>query len=235
MADADLKSADLKDRPRERLQADVRKDQIVQTVLKLVGERGADAVSTQLIADSIGRSQGIVFRHFPTKEALWSDVIGWLQENLEQVWTRAIAPQRAHQPPLQRLKQIFLGHLEMIQNYPALAQIVMSDHLRHEYPSIDDRFKTLHLAYDKHVKGLLDEAVRAGEVSRTIDVEDAATLYFCAIQGLGFQFAIAGLRSNQLKKHGARIFALFLRALASERIASRLDEGQRSRAEGSDK
>ena len=67
--------------------AAARKRQIVETALELVAEHGADAVSAQLIADTIGLSQPAVFRHFPTKEAVWMAVIAWLQDRLAQVWS----------------------------------------------------------------------------------------------------------------------------------------------------
>lgn len=198
--------------PRERLQAEDRKSQIIQTVVQLVDERGLDAVSTQLIADTIGRSQGVVFRHFPTKEALWQAVFDWLQESLRQVWVRALA-KREGESAMFRLERIFSGHVALINEFPGIAKMVMSDQLRQQYPSLNENFRALHIRYEKHVKGLLEEAALNGEISRSTNVADAAVLYFCSIQGLGFQFAIAGLRRSQLLSDATRIFALFTRAI----------------------
>lgn len=197
---------------RERLQADERKEQIVQTVLQLVHERGADQVSTQLIADTIGRSQGAVFRHFPTKEALWTEVLAWLQESLEGVWTRALLDHGA-EPPLVRLENILLGHIGLIERFPAIAKVVMSDDLRHRYPTLNERFHELHIRYERHVTDLLKQAIRGGQLPKATNVSDAATLYFCIIQGLGFQSAIAGLRSTKLARLASSMFSFFVRAL----------------------
>lgn len=200
--------------PRERFLAQDRKIQIVQTVLHLVNERGIEAVSTQLIADTIGRSQGVVFRHFPTKEALWSSVIEWLRDRLENVWTEA--HQHRGKSALEKLEGMFVGHITLIDKYPGLAKLVMSDHLRHQFPSINESFRDLHRNYERHVVALLEEAVRDGTISSAIGIPDAATLYFCAIQGLGFQFAIARLRRTQLTADGARLFKLLVRALVAQ-------------------
>jgi TetR/AcrR family transcriptional regulator len=197
---------------RERLQAEERKEQIVQAVLRLVHERGADSVSAQLIADTIGRSQGAIFRHFPTKEAIWIAVLAWLEECLADVWTRALLDRR-DEPPLVRLEAIFLGHIGLIEKFPAIAKVVMSDDLRHRYPVLNKQFQRLYILYDRRVTDLLEEALRIGDIPKSTSISDAATLYFCAIQGLGFQSAIAGLRSTRLAGHASRIFSLFTAAL----------------------
>lgn len=197
---------------RERLQADERKEQIVQTVLRLVHERGADSVSTQLIADTIGRSQGAVFRHFPTKEVLWTEVLAWLQGSLEGVWTRALLEHR-DEPPLARLESILVGHVGLIEKFPALAKVVMSDDLRHRYPMLNEQFQRLHILYERHVTDLLKEAVQLGQLPKTTNVSNAAILYFCIIQGLGFQSAIARLHANKLASLASKMFLFFVRAL----------------------
>ncbi|MGY4371738.1 AcrR family transcriptional regulator [Bradyrhizobium sp. LB1.3] len=225
-----MASAAAKQEPRERFLAEDRKSQIVQTVLHLVNERGVDAVSTQLVADTIGRSQGVVFRHFPTKEALWTSVIEWLRERLETVWAEAREFHDSDKS-LKTLERMFLGHIKLIDKYPGLAKLVMSDHLRHQYPSINESFRDLHRRYESQVIALLEEAVRCGIISSTINIPDAATLYFCTIQGLGFQFAIARLRRTQLNADAARLFELLMQAfLASGVAGTRPTSGRPQRA-----
>ncbi len=69
-------------KPRPRLSGEARQQQIVETVLDLVVEHGADGVSVQAIADRIGLTQPAVFRHFRSKEAIWVAVMTWLEEQL---------------------------------------------------------------------------------------------------------------------------------------------------------
>ena len=53
-----------------------------------------------------------------------------------------------------------------------------------------------------------------GLVPRALPADDAATLFLCMIQGLGFQFAIAR-RPLRLRREADRVFALYLRAIAN--------------------
>jgi AcrR family transcriptional regulator len=204
--------------PYDRMPATQRKQQIVETALELVAERGADAVSAQLIADTIGLSQPAVFRHFPTKEAVWMAVIAWLQDRLAEVWSEARGDEQ-HPRPIWVLRRMLLGHVELIIRYPGLAKVVFSDHIRHQYPRLHEQFHAFHRQYEREVTTLLEDAVRASDLPSTTDVAAAATLYFCTIQGLGFQFAIAGYRRARVWDCATRLFALYARAIDARAAA----------------
>src|SRR5262249_30285628 len=139
--------------------AAARKRQIVETTLELVAEHGADAVSAQLIADTIGLSQPAVFRHFPTKGAVWMAVIGWLQDRLAGVWSEARGD-RQDPPPIWVLKRVFLGHIELIIRYPGLAKVVLSDPTPPHYPPPHTPFHALHRWDQCEVSTLFCDAVR---------------------------------------------------------------------------
>ena len=203
---------------RDRMPAAARKRQIVETTLELVAEHGADAVSAQLIADTIGLSQPAVFRHFPTKGAVWMAVIGWLQDRLADVWSEARGDQQ-DPPPIWVLKRVFLGHIELIIRYPGLAKVVFSDHIRHQYPALHEQFHALHRWYEREVTTLLDDAVRTSDLPSTTDIGAAATLFFCAIQGLAFQSAIARYRRSHVWDRATRVFALYGSAIGARQTA----------------
>jgi AcrR family transcriptional regulator len=192
----------------ERLPAESRKPQIVQVVLRLVVERGADAVSAQLIADAIGVTQPAIFRHFPTKEAIWLAVIDWLEDRLDEIYRAA----DSEGPALAVLSRMFLEHVRLVERHPALAKLVFSDHLRLQYPSLQKRFAKIHKAYQARVAGLIERAKAQGAVANAVRSADAVILFLCMIQGLGFQFAIARV-SQALMPEAEHVLELYLRAL----------------------
>src|SRR5215470_6221375 len=129
----------------DRLPAHSRKQRIVETVLELVAGHGTESVSAQLVADAIGVTQPAVFRHFSTKEALWLAVMDWLEERLVAIYSAV--DEDPGQPSLVVLGRMFLGHVRLIARYPALAKLVFSDHLRLQYPRLQERFGGIHKAY----------------------------------------------------------------------------------------
>jgi AcrR family transcriptional regulator len=197
--------------PRARLHTDKRKRQIVQVVLQLVADQGVDSVSTQRIADTIGFTQGAVFRHFSTKEQVWSAVMDWLEEQLEAVWSEARL-QGEDQNEIPVLKRMFLGHIELIERHPGLVKLIMSDHIRHQFPVFQERFAALHRRYEREVRQAINAGVRDAKLPKLIDREAAVTLFLCAIQGLAFQFSIARVKPA-LRKDAARVYKLFVGAV----------------------
>lgn len=54
---------------------EVRKQEIVDTALRLFGEKGYEKTSITDIAKAIGVAQGLCYRYFPSKEALFDSAI----------------------------------------------------------------------------------------------------------------------------------------------------------------
>ena len=195
----------------DRFPADSRKQQIVETVLELVATRGTEAVSAQLVADAIGVTQPAIFRHFPTKEAMWLAVMDWLEHRLVAIYSAAGDNGEAD---LVVLSCVFLEHVKLIERYPALAKLVFSDHLRLQYPSLQARFGKIHKAYAARLAAAINRAKSDGAVGDAVAAKDAATMFLSLIQGLGFQFVIARL-PMQFPIEAERVLALYLQAITS--------------------
>lgn len=201
----------------DRYPSGSRKQQIVETVLGLVAAHGTEAVSAQLIADAIGVTQPAVFRHFPTKEAIWLAVLDWLEGRLVAIHRGSDVP---HESGLIVLSRMFLAHAKLIERYPALAKLVLSDHLRLQYPDLQARFHKIHKAYMARLSALIDRAKTEGTLTQPVATKDVATMFLSLIQGLGFQFAIARL-PLKLMTEAERILALYLQSIvASKDIAA---------------
>jgi AcrR family transcriptional regulator len=62
-------------KPRPRLSAQVRKDAIARAALPLFARNGLHGVTTRELAVACGVSEALIFRHFPTKEALFNEML----------------------------------------------------------------------------------------------------------------------------------------------------------------
>jgi TetR/AcrR family transcriptional regulator, transcriptional repressor of aconitase len=61
--------------PKTRLTAKLRKESIAQSVLPLFARKGLKGVTTVELAKSCGVSEALIFRHFPTKAALYNEML----------------------------------------------------------------------------------------------------------------------------------------------------------------
>jgi len=175
-----------------------------------------------------GVSNGALFHHFPTKEAMWLAVMDWLEQRLVAIYSAADDSREAS---LVVLSRMFLEHVKLIERYPALAKLVFSDHLRLQYPSLKERFGKIHKAYAARLAVVIDRAKSDRAVGDADAPKDAATMFLSLIQGLGFQFAIARL-PVKLSTEAERVLALYLQAITSSAKAEQRALGTIETAKG---
>lgn len=196
---------------RKRLGADERREEIIRVTLELAARQGVDDVTTQDMAQAMGLTQGAVFRHFPSKDAIWLAVMQWVRDRLMTVLSRAAA--QGHDP-LDALQRMFFAHIEFIAGHPAIPRVLMSEHLHGRSTVLRQLVTEIMLGYEAKIAGLLTDAQAQGMARADLDVHAAATLYIGMIQGLVLQASI--LRGQRtLAAEAARTFPVFLQAIRS--------------------
>ena len=194
---------------RRRLGADERREEIIRVTLALAAKQGVDDVTTQDMAQAMGLTQGAVFRHFPSKDAIWLAVMQWVRDRLMDVLGRA-APQG--RDPLDALQRMFFAHIEFIAGHPAIPRVLMSEHLHGRNTALRQLVTEIMLGYEEKIAGLLGDAQARGLARADLDAHAAATLYIGMIQGLVLQTSI--LRGKRtLAAEAARTFPIFLQAI----------------------
>jgi len=192
-----------------RKSADLRKAQIVETILVLADRIGPDRVTTGAIATEVGVTQAAIFRHFPTKAEMWVAVADHVASLLTAAWTKAL---EGSQPPVERLKALVGAQLDQITANPAMPMLLFSRELNVENAALRaafrDRLVTLH--------GLLMREVIQGQQDKTLvsDVAaaDVAVLLTSLIQGVAIRWSL-GARDFDLRNEGLRLLAVQLRLL----------------------
>ena len=194
---------------RRRLGADERREEIIRVTLALAAKQGVDDVTTQDMAQAMGLTQGAVFRHFPSKDAIWLAVMQWVRDRLMDVLGRAAAQGR---DPLDALQRMFFAHIEFIAGHPAIPRVLMSEHLHGRNTALRQLVTEIMLGYEEKIAGLLGDAQARGLARADLDAHAAATLYIGMIQGLVLQTSI--LRGKRtLAAEAARTFPIFLQAI----------------------
>jgi AcrR family transcriptional regulator len=198
-----------KETTRKRLGADARREEIIRVTLDLAARQGVDDVTTQDMAQAMGLTQGAVFRHFPSKDAIWLAVMQWVRDRLMAVLGRAAEQGR---DPLDALERMFFAHIAFIDGHPAIPRVLMSEHLHGRSSALRQMVTEIMLGYEAKIAGLLQAAQSQARVRADLDTHAAATLYIGMIQGLVMQSSI--LRGKRtLVAEAARTFPVFLQAV----------------------
>lgn len=194
--------------PQPRFSAKQRQAEMVQAVLALAAKQEPANITTTLIANEVGLSQGAVFRHFPNKEAIWQAVAEWLEASLLSIVKKAAC---TADNPLENLAAIFRAHIRFVQENPGVPRFIF-----HELQQpADSPAKQKVTAMLKTYSGILAEQLRQAKTTGLtypyLDEQSAAMLFIGSLQGLVMQSMLAG--SAILQGNASGVLDLYLRAV----------------------
>ena len=195
--------------PKTRLAAGERQLEIVRAVLALAAENSPDAITTQAIAQQMGLTQGAVFRHFPTREAIWLAVVDWVEQNLSHAIAAAVAEAR---DPLDGLGRLFETHVAFIAAHPSAPRLIFNELQKPADHPVKQRVCDLLDRYRRRVAELLARAKAQGLIEPELDEAAAATLFVGTVQGLVMQTLLVG-DPQTLQSAARRLWPLYLRGL----------------------
>ncbi|TDL84776.1 TetR/AcrR family transcriptional regulator [Meridianimarinicoccus aquatilis] len=204
-----------------RQSAEERKTQIVAEVLRLADEIGPDRLSTTDVARAVGLSQPAIFRHFPTKGALWLAVAEDIADRLQESWAASEAEAAA---PKARLRGLIGAQLSVISATPALPSILFSRELQVDNQALRDVFRGLLGAFQSRLVAVIRDLQAAGDMKRDVSPEDVAILLTSLVQGVAIRWTL-GARGFSLPQEGLRLFDVQLVLLNAEEDV--LDEKKR--------
>lgn len=197
------------DIPSKRIPAAERRAVTVEAVVSLAGNQNPSDITTAAIAKHMNVTQGALFRHFPSKDAIWEAVMKWVAERF---LARIDDSARGIESPLAAMEAMFMSHVEFAAEHPGMPRMVFSELQRAEQTPAKRMVQTLLQRYGKRLHGLIEKGKTSGELSAALDAEAAATLFIGTIQGLVMQALVAGDVGRMLKD-APRVFAIYRRGI----------------------
>ncbi|WP_343082442.1 TetR/AcrR family transcriptional regulator [Ostreiculturibacter nitratireducens] len=195
-----------------RKPADIRKAEIVRTVLDLADRIGPDRVTTNAVAQAIGVTQAALFRHFPSKAALWEAVAEQVSDQLGEAWNVAL---RSTDAPVERLRALVGAQLAQIKSTPAMPMLLFSRELNVENDQLRRLFRDRLGAFHAVLATEIGQAQQLGAVRRDIEPADAAVLLSSLVQGVAIRWSL-GSREFALVEEGLRLLDVQLQLLVGE-------------------
>lgn len=193
-----------------KLRTEVRQASLVQAAVALAAQRSPAEITTADLAQAVGITQGAVFRHFPSKEAVWLAALDWATETLlAELHTSAAGAQH----PLAALQAVFRAHVDFVVRHPGIPRLIFQE-LQHTADTpLKSRVRALMQRYRALVVGLLQQAHAQGQLDADVDLEAATVLFIGSVQGLVMQSLVSGHVAG-MAALAPRVFRHFLFGLA---------------------
>lgn len=195
--------------PASRLPTQARQAEIVAAALRLAQDCSPAAITTTDLARAMGLSQGALFKHFPTKDAIWLAAMRWVAEHLLRTLNEAA--QQAP-TPLEALRSVFDAHVQFVVIHPGVPRMIFHELQQPEDSPLKQQVRLLMQGYRQLLLGLLGSAAQRGDLVPELDAPAAATLFLGIVQGLVMQSMMSGQMST-MRTEAPRVFHLYLRAI----------------------
>ena len=196
----------------KHLPADERRAATVEAVINLAAEQNPSDITTTAIAQRMGLTQGALFRHFPTKDAILEAVMTWVAERLLSRVDRAAQNVTS---PLAALEAVFMAHIDFVSEHPGVPRMLFGE-LQRPGETLPKRMvQTLIHRYGERLRHLLERGKAIGELDANLDIEAASVSFIGSIQGLVMQSLIAG-DAARIRRDASGVFAIYRRGIGSE-------------------
>ena len=185
-------------------QASARRQQILETAVRLFARQGVARTTTRQIAREVGVAEGLIFRYFPTKLDLVRAVTGTPHVILGDL--REILKDSDAQPVADVMERVATVWLDLLQREGDISAIMFGEALIN--PEIGDILQKVIQQGAAGIEQFLDASKRAGKITTLLDTGTVAHMYMSSI--IMFFLRYRHLKADDWKKESA-IFATHLR------------------------
>lgn len=189
----------------------LRRKQIVETLRKIIIRYGSEHLTVQKLAAEIGVSPGALYRHFKSKR----EILLFLVEDIEENLNGGIEKAYPIQDPLWVLRNISRALLSSIEQRKGATFLVIAEIISLGDKGLNRKIAGVLRSFLGHIRQLLLEGIKAGEIRKDIDVDMAATTFFGMLQG---QVTIWSLNefSPMLEIKNESMWEFFLEAIKKD-------------------
>lgn len=193
----------------KHLPAEQRREVTVAAVIELAAEQNPSEITTAAIAQRMGLTQGALFRHFPSKDAVLEAVMHWVAARLLARVERAAAT--APDVPT-ALEAMFMAHIEFVTEHPGVPRVLFGELQRAGETPAKRMAMGLLQRYGSQLRTLMARGKENGQLAVDLDVDSAAVLFIGTIQGLVMQSLLAG-DVGRIRAQAPGVFAIYRRGL----------------------
>jgi len=172
----------------EKKSTRVRKEEIIQAALEVVGKNGVRALTIAAIAASAGMSEANIYRHFSGKDDIYSAVAEFIGSS---VMSNASAIAGGSRKPLEKLDTIYFSHVALIIEHPGIPRFVFSDDIHLGQRNLADTLAQRIGNYIETITGVIAAGIAEGDLKPGLSPRETALTLLGMIQFTALRWTIS--------------------------------------------
>ncbi|MDA8412234.1 MAG: TetR/AcrR family transcriptional regulator [Desulfobacteraceae bacterium] len=190
----------------EKKSTRVRKEEIVQAALEVVGRKGVRALTISAIADSAGMSEANIYRHFSGKDEIFTAVAEFIGS---AVMANAAVIAGGSRKPLEKLETIFFSHLALIKEHPGIPRFVFSDDIHLGQRNLAMTLSVRIGNYIETITGVIAAGIAEGELKADLLPRETALTMLGMIQFTALRWTMSNT-SFEIQPEAERLWLNFM-------------------------
>jgi len=195
----------------EKLDTEIRREQIAEAALAVVAGQGVRRLSMAAVARRVGLVPSGIYRHFAGKAAMLDAVLDVLEKRIAD---NIEASCQETDDPLGQLRGVLMRHVRFIREGRAIPRIIFSDDVHSGDPQRKQRIGSIIMSYVERLAEIVRRGQAQGQIRPEVDPQTAAMMFFGLIApaGMLWQLTEGGFDVTKLAE---RSWAMFHRMLAT--------------------
>lgn len=190
----------------EKRSTRVRKEEIIQAALEVVGKNGVRALTIAAIAASAGMSEANIYRHFSGKDDIYSAVAEFIGSS---VMSNASAIAGGSRKPLEKLETIYFSHVALIIEHPGIPRFVFSDDIHLGQRNLADTLALRIGNYIETITGVIAAGIAEGDLKPGLSPRETALTLLGMIQFTALRWTISNA-SFEIRPEAEKLWQNFL-------------------------
>jgi AcrR family transcriptional regulator len=190
----------------EKKSTHVRKEEIVQAALEVVGNKGIRALTISAIANSAGMSEANIYRHFSGKDEIYSALADFIGSS---VMGKAATIAGGSRKPLEKLETIFFSHINLITEHPGIPRFVFSDDIHLGHRNLADTLALRIGNYIETITGVIAAGIAEGELKQGLSPRETALTLLGMIQFTALRWTISNA-SFEIRPEAEKLWQNFM-------------------------
>lgn len=196
----------------QKLDTEIRREQIAEAVLGFVAEHGVNRLSMAGVARRVGLVPSGIYRHFRNKDEMLLAALDRMDARL-QANLRAAA--EAFADPVEQLRDLLMRHVRVIREGRAVPRIIFSDDAHGGHPERKQRVQKILGAYLGRIADLVRQGQQQGRIRADLDPTTAALMWIGMVVPAAILWHTTE-GSFDVTRHAERAWQMFYRAIAAE-------------------
>ena len=170
---------------------------IMQSLAKMLGEKGPVKITTSLLANECGITEAAIYRHFPSKRKIYSGLVDFCEQNIFDLISNINSSDGNE---LEKVKKILILLVTFSEKNPGLARLLTREAFSVDETSLDQRIGQMMSKVELLIKQNLQKYEQETKNKLGLPTATAANLLLACSEGIIQQFVRSGFKDSPSKR-----------------------------------